>query len=118
MNTLQGLNVLLAVRGPKPDTVLEVRPHQGRVQGDNYFPVPAGNTASDASQDALGLLDHLGTLLARVRSSINQYPQVHFLYAVFQPHCPRPVALATTTAGKVQDPASLIFLPGGQPHLP
>jgi len=35
--------------------------------------------------------------------SINQYPQVHFLYTVFQPFCPKPVALAGVVEAKVQD---------------
>ena len=46
------------------------------------------------------LLGHLGTLLAHVQLSTNQYPQVCFLYTVFQPLCPKPVALPV-----VQDPA-------------
>ncbi|GAB0186314.1 hypothetical protein GRJ2_001096700 [Grus japonensis] len=43
LDTLQHLNVFLVVRGPKLNTVLEVRPHQCRVQGDNHFPTPAGH---------------------------------------------------------------------------
>ena len=39
---IQGLNVILAVRGPKLNTVLELQPHQGRVQKDDHFPAPAG----------------------------------------------------------------------------
>lgn len=31
------LNVLLVVRGPKPNTVFDVWPHQIRVQGDKHF---------------------------------------------------------------------------------
>ena len=43
--------------------------------------------------------------MARVQSSINQYPEVRFLYSVFQPLCPRPVALPGGVVAKVQDPA-------------
>ena len=50
-------------------------------------------------------LGHLGTLLAHVQSSLNQNPQVHFLYTVFQPLCPKPVALPGVIVAKVQDPA-------------
>ena len=32
-------------------------------------------------------------------------PQVHFLYTVSQPLCPKPVALPGVIAAKVQDPA-------------
>jgi len=37
-----------------------------RSQEDNHLPAPAGNTVSDTSQDAIGLLGHLGTLLAHI----------------------------------------------------
>ena len=67
LDTLQGLDVLLVVRGPKLNTVLEVRPHQSRVQGDDHLPGSAGHTIPDTSQDALGLLGHLGTLLLMFR---------------------------------------------------
>ena len=83
----------------------QVQAQQCRVQRDDHLPVPAGCTISDASQDATGLLVHLGTLLAHVQSSVNQHPQVHFLYAVFHPLCPKPVVLPGVIAAKVQDPA-------------
>ena len=102
---LQGLNVFLAVRGPKLDTALEVRPHQDGVQGDNYFPVPAGHNISDTSQDAIGLLGHLGTLSVHVQLSISQHPQVPFLFTVIQPLSPKPTALHGVTVAKVQYPA-------------
>ena len=34
-----------------------------------------------------------------------QYIQVHFLYTVFQPLCPKPVALPGVVVAKEQDPA-------------
>ncbi|KAK4826191.1 hypothetical protein QYF61_006135 [Mycteria americana] len=37
LHTLQPLNVSLVVRGPKPNTGFEVRPHQCRVQGDDHI---------------------------------------------------------------------------------
>jgi len=43
-----------------------MQPHQCRVQGHDRFPAPAGRTVPDTSQDAVGLLGHLGTLLAHV----------------------------------------------------
>ncbi|KAK4823924.1 hypothetical protein QYF61_008310 [Mycteria americana] len=54
LDTLQHLNVSLVVRGPKLNTVFEVRPHQCRVQGHDHFPSPAGHTIPDTSQDAIG----------------------------------------------------------------
>ena len=59
------------------------------------------------------LLGHPGTLLARVQLSINQYPQVHFLYTVFQPLYPKPVALPGVVVAEVQDPAFGFV----EPHL-
>ncbi|KAK4833095.1 hypothetical protein QYF61_027761 [Mycteria americana] len=56
LDTLQHLNIPLVVGGPKLNTVFEVRPHQGRVQGHNHFPSPAGHAIFDTSQDAIGIL--------------------------------------------------------------
>ncbi|KAK4822676.1 hypothetical protein QYF61_019043 [Mycteria americana] len=75
LDTLQHLNVSLVVGGPKLNTVFEVRPHQCRVQGHDHFPSPAGHTIPDTSQDAVGLLGHLGTLLAHIQAAVNQHPQ-------------------------------------------
>ncbi|KAK4820222.1 hypothetical protein QYF61_021727 [Mycteria americana] len=62
LDTLQHLNVSLVVRGPKLNTVFKCR-----VQGDHHFPSPAGHAIFDTSQDAIGFLGHLGTLLAHVQ---------------------------------------------------
>jgi len=43
--------------------------------------------------------------VAHVQLSINEYSQVHFLYTVFQPLCPKPLALPGVIVAKVQDPA-------------
>jgi len=93
LDMLQPLNVLLVVRGLKLNKVLEVQPHQSRVQGDHHCPRPAGHTIPDTSQDAFGILGHLGTLLAPVQPAVVQHPQVLFCSAAFQPLFPKPVAL-------------------------
>ncbi|KAK4807037.1 hypothetical protein QYF61_018378 [Mycteria americana] len=105
LDTLQHLNVSLVVGGPKLNTVFEVRPHQRRVQGHDHFPTPAGHTIFDTSQDAIGLLGHLGTLLAHIQPAVNQHPQVLFRQAAFQPLFPKPVALHGVAVAQVQDPA-------------
>ncbi|KAJ7423224.1 hypothetical protein BTVI_10715 [Pitangus sulphuratus] len=79
------------------DTVLKVLPNQCQVQGKNLFPGPAGHTIPDMGQDAIGLLGHLGTLLALVQPAVNQYPQVPFCLATVQPLFLKPVV------AKVQD---------------
>ena len=63
----------------------------------------AGKAISDTSQDAIGLLGHLGTLLAHVQLSVDQYSKVCCLYTVFQPLCPKPVALPGVVVAAVQD---------------
>ncbi|KAK4825593.1 hypothetical protein QYF61_000682 [Mycteria americana] len=109
--TLQHLNVSLVVRGPKLNTVFEVRPHQCRVQGDNHFPSPPGQTIFDISQDAIGLLGHLGTLLAHIQPAVDQHPQVLLCQAAFQPLFPKPVALHGVVMTQVQDLALSLVEP-------
>ncbi|KAK4808950.1 hypothetical protein QYF61_013584 [Mycteria americana] len=77
LDTLQPLNVSLVARGPKLNTVFEVQPHQCRVQGDDHCPSPAGHTISDTSQDSVGRLGHLGTLLAHIQPAVNQHPRIN-----------------------------------------
>ncbi|KAK4815596.1 hypothetical protein QYF61_004811 [Mycteria americana] len=103
LDTLQHLNVSLVVGGPKLNTVFKVRPHQCRVQGHDHFPSPAGHTVSDTSQDAIGLLGHLGTLLTHIQAAGNQHPEVLFCWAAFQPLFPKPVALHGVAVTQVQD---------------
>ncbi|KAK4810503.1 hypothetical protein QYF61_004283 [Mycteria americana] len=103
LDMLQHLNVSLVVRGPKLNTVFEVRPHQCRVQGHDHFPSPAGHIIFDTSQDAIGFLGHLGTLLAHIQPAVNQHPQVLLCQAAFQPLFPKPVALHGIAVAQVQD---------------
>ncbi|KAK4817647.1 LOW QUALITY PROTEIN: hypothetical protein QYF61_023237 [Mycteria americana] len=111
LDTLQHLNVSLGVRGPKLNTAFEVRPHQCRVQGDHHFPSPAGHTIPHTSQDAIGFLGHLGTLLAHIQVAIDQHPQVLFCLAAFQPLFPKPVALHGVAVTQVQDLALSLVEP-------
>ncbi|KAK4828755.1 hypothetical protein QYF61_000746, partial [Mycteria americana] len=103
LDTLQHLNVSLVVRGPKLNTVFEVQPHQCRVQGHDHFPTPAGHTIPDTSQDAIGLLGHLGTPLAHIQAVVNQHPQVLSRWAAFQPLFPKPAVLHGVVVTHVQD---------------
>ncbi|KAK4828364.1 hypothetical protein QYF61_026086 [Mycteria americana] len=87
LDTLQPLNVSLVVGGPKLNTGFEVRPHQCRVQGHDHFPSPAGHAIFDTSQDAIGFLGHLSTLLAHIQAAVNQHPQVHHLLPRYHLDC-------------------------------
>jgi len=102
LDTLQNLNVLLVVRGPKLNTALQVQPHQCRVQGHDHLLTPAGHTTPDTTQDAVGLLGHLGTLLAHVQPAVDQHPKVLFCQAAFQPLLPKPVALRGVVMTQMQ----------------
>ena len=66
-------------------------------------PTPAGHTIPDTSQDAIGLLGHLGTLLAHVQPAVDQHPKVLFHQAAFQPLPAKPVALHGVVVTQVQD---------------
>ncbi|KAK4830590.1 hypothetical protein QYF61_011825 [Mycteria americana] len=103
LDTLQYLNIPLVVGGPKLNTGFKVRPHQCRVQGHNHFPSPAGHTIFDTSQDAIGFLGRLGTLLAHIQAAVNKHPQVLLCQAAFQPLFPKPVALHGVAVAQVQD---------------
>ncbi|KAK4815135.1 hypothetical protein QYF61_017576 [Mycteria americana] len=103
LDTLRYLNIPLVVGGPKLNTAFEVRPHQCRVQGHNHFPSPAGHAIFDTSQDAIGFLGRLGTLLAHIQAAVNKHPQVLLCQAAFQPLFPKPVALHGVAVAQVQD---------------
>ncbi|KAJ7416598.1 hypothetical protein WISP_70074 [Willisornis vidua] len=104
LDALQHLNTLSKLSGPKLDTALDMWPHQCPVQVQNHFPGPAGHTIADTGQDAIGLLCHLGTLLAHVELSAYQNPQIDFCLATIQPPSPLPVALHGVVVAKGQDP--------------
>ncbi|PKU40437.1 sterol regulatory element-binding protein cleavage-activating hypothetical protein [Limosa lapponica baueri] len=59
-------------------------PHQGRAEGQDDLPPPAGHTLPDAPQDAIGLLGHKGTLLAPGHPIVHQDSQVFRLRAALQ----------------------------------
>ncbi|GAB0208382.1 hypothetical protein GRJ2_003303900 [Grus japonensis] len=82
-----------------------------RVQGDNHFPSPTGHTIPDTSQDAVGRLGHLGTLLAHIQPAVNQHSQVLFHQAAFQALFPKPVALHGVVVTQVQDLALSLVEP-------
>ncbi|PKU42973.1 hypothetical protein llap_6734 [Limosa lapponica baueri] len=67
----------------KLDTVFKVGPHQYPVQGDDHFRSPPQHTIPDSGQNVVGLLGHLGTLLANVQLTVDQHSQVLFCWAAF-----------------------------------
>jgi len=57
-------------------------PPQGRVEGQENLPRPAGHTPLDAPQDPIGLLGTEGTLLAHGQPVVHQDTQVPLRRAV------------------------------------
>ena len=66
--------------GPLLDTV-QVRSHLHRVEGQDHLPQPTGHACFDAAQDLIGSVGCEGTLLAHVKFSIHQQPQVRCMVA-------------------------------------
>ncbi|KAK4814367.1 LOW QUALITY PROTEIN: hypothetical protein QYF61_017780 [Mycteria americana] len=102
LDMLQHLNVSLVVRGPKLNTVFEVRPYQCQVQGHDHFPTPAGHTIFDTSHWLSWPPGHTagsysGTCLPTLPA--------------FQPLFTKPVALHGVAVAQVQDPALSLVEP-------
>ena len=103
LDTLQEVHISPALRSPHLDTVLQVRPHQHRAEGQNFLLQPAGHAAFDAAQDTVGSLGCEGTLLAHVQLPIHQYPQVLFSRAVLNPFILQFVLLMGVASSQLQD---------------
>ncbi|KAJ7419849.1 hypothetical protein WISP_51875 [Willisornis vidua] len=99
--------------GPKLNIGFKMWPHQCQVQRGNHFPSPAGHTIPDSSEDATGLLGHLGTLLAHVQPAADQCPQVPFHQTALKPFLLQPVVLLGTVVIQVQAHFTLLNLTTG-----
>ncbi|KAK4824658.1 hypothetical protein QYF61_017031 [Mycteria americana] len=103
LDPLQQLHVLLVLRAPELDAVLQVGSQQSRVEGQNHLPRPAGHASFDAAQDTVGLLGCKRTLSAHVQLFIHQYPQVLFRRAALDHIIPQPVLKLRIALTQVQD---------------
>ena len=56
LDPLQQVHVCPLLRAPELDAGLQVRSHQGGVEGQNHPSLPAGHAAFDATQDTV---DHM-----------------------------------------------------------
>jgi len=56
------------------DTVLHMRCHQSRAEGQDHLPQPAGHASFDAAQGTVDFLGCEGTLLPHVQLLIHQPP--------------------------------------------
>ncbi|KAK4806791.1 hypothetical protein QYF61_005587 [Mycteria americana] len=105
LDPLQQLHVLLVLRAPELDAVLQVGSHQSRIEGQNHLPQPVGHASFDAAQDKIGLLGCERTLLAHVQLFVHQYPQVLFRRAALDHIIPQPLLKPRIAPTQVQDPA-------------
>ena len=103
LDTLELFCVSPVLRTPHLDTVLQVRLHQCRVEGQDYLPQLAGHASFDAAQDTVDFLVCEGTLLAHVQLPIYQYPQVFFSRAVLNPSIPQLVLLMGVALTQLED---------------
>ena len=109
---LQQVHVSPVVSTSHLDTVLQVRPHQRRVEGQDHLPQPAGHASFEAVHDTVGFLGCKGTMLADVQPAIHQYSQVFFSKAALSPFIPKLVLAVDAALIQVHDLA-LGFL---EPH--
>ena len=76
LDLLQQLSTPPVLGAPGVVTVLQMGPHEDRIEGDNPLPLPAGQPSFDAAQGVVGRPGCKCTLLAHVQLSVHQDPQV------------------------------------------
>lgn len=76
LDPLQQLHIFLALEAPDLNVVLQVEPHEGRVERDNHLPLPDGHPFSDGTQDTICFLIYKSILVAYVQYFIHCDPQV------------------------------------------
>jgi len=74
---------------PHLDAVLQVRPHQNRVEGQDHLLCPAGHTSFDAAQGTVRFLGCKGKLLVHVQLPIHQHFHILFSRAVLNLFIPQ-----------------------------
>ena len=56
LDSFQQLCIVPVLGVPGLDTMLQMEPHRGRVEGDSHLPFPSDHLSFDATQDTVGLL--------------------------------------------------------------
>ena len=56
LDVLQQVHVSPTIRTPHLDTILQLRPHQHRAEGQDHLLQPAGHSSFDTAQDMVGFL--------------------------------------------------------------
>ncbi|KAJ7395772.1 hypothetical protein BTVI_151571 [Pitangus sulphuratus] len=99
LDTIQHLNVFLAVRSPELDRICGAASPVPSTERDDPFPSPAGHT--DTSQAVIAA-SAPGCAAGPCSAAIDRHPQV---WATFQTLCPKPGALPGVVVSQVQDSA-------------
>ena len=103
LDVLQQVHVSLVLRTPHLDTLLHLRPHQHRAEGQDHLPHPAGHTSFVADYDAVASLGCEGTLLAQIQLLFHQYQQVFLSRAALNPFIPQLVLVVDVTSSHAQN---------------
>jgi len=82
LDPFQQLHILLVLRSPGLDALLQMGPHKGRAEGDNHLPLSAGHPSCDAAQVTVDLLGCKRMLLAHVKFFIYQDPLTASLFNI------------------------------------
>ena len=99
LDTRQQVHFSPVLRTPHLDTVLQMRSHQHRTEGQDHLHLPAGHAAFNAAQDTVGFLGCKDTLLAHVQLPIHQ--KVSISRSMLNPFIPRLVLIAGVTTTQV-----------------
>lgn len=79
LDTLQQFHIFPVLVSPGLKAVFQMRSHEGRVEGGNPLPLPAGHHSFDEAQDMVGLSSCKHMLTAHIQLSIHQNPQILLL---------------------------------------
>lgn len=75
LDLFQQLHIFLALGTPALDTVLQMGPPEGKIEGDNPLPLPDGHPSSDAAQSTVSRTGCKYTLLAHVQLFVPPEPK-------------------------------------------
>jgi len=75
LKPLQKLHILPELGAPVLDEVLQLGPHEGRIEGSSHLPHPVDHPSSEGTQDTIGLPGCKHSLLAHVKFLLTTTPQ-------------------------------------------
>ena len=93
---------------PELGAVLQVGSQEGRVEGEHHVSRRASHTSLDATQDTVGLLGYMHTLMAHVESSINLNPKILLLRAALKPYRAQSISVLGFPSNVPTSPSILV----------